>query len=618
MQLQLQFPSTVKIIKAKDKKISEKDWNDFLNHACHKKKGNYVFKENDRNSEYYYYSRVFKIQSKPSFTLDSNIIETKYGYCTVVKYKDYILINSKFCTINKEVIKIIGTEIPFEEFTKYFTKKNAEFEKVTLSNSAIMSGIRNRIIEGQNLQDNFRPIYSSKHVLKAFRISQDGIVFSQSPSTSKLNYRNGKLKVKEYINWCKTIINNINTNNSSKYFDNFAKPVDISKLEKLVPKIIFIDLNFLKDYEDLKFRTPQKQIEIKTNYIFKYYNGLFELQNLVNNKYIIDYKYNLPNDIFDNSKIKLKKQYPKSLEKIPYKAENGIEEVIKTSKNKQLKINKNKKTITYHIEDIDVSYKDEDDNKEITLKELIENNSTILFDNSQFFYHKKTLFQDSQLNDSEFLRYFYEENNMINAKSEKGTFMQNSINFSDDSIFDILEKRLNNLNYTDIICDDLGNERADYIAFDKNRLGFFHAKYKQINSERGKKSASALHDVVSQALKNLVFLDNIENINIDKTYQDKWSNKYKINKMNTKIDRIRKSASARDDDMVRRLRETNRQINVQKYMVLVVNFISKGEITDYLQTRSTNTQIRQIIWLLSSFISTCQEMNIIPQIICKP
>ena len=218
-----------------------------------------------------------------------------------------------------------------------------------------------------------------------------------------------------------------------------------------------------------------------------------------------------------------------------------------------------------------------------------------------------------------YFKTLYEENNMINAKSEKGTFMQDSINFSDDSIFDILEKRLNNLNYTDIICDDFGNERADYIAFDKNRLGFFHAKYKQINSERGKKSASALHDVVSQALKNLVFLDNIENINIDKIYQDKWSNKYKINKMNTKIDRIRKSASARDDDdIVRRLRETNRQINVQKYMVLVVNFISKSEITDYIQKRSTNTQIRQIIWLLSSFISTCQEMNIIPQIICKP
>ncbi|WP_315009077.1 hypothetical protein [uncultured Streptococcus sp.] len=612
----LQFPSSVKIIKAKDR-ISPKEWNEFFNSACHKRNGNYKFTDQKNESDFFYYSKVFKIQTEPSFITDSRLLETKYGYCTIVKYKEYILINSKFCSLNKEVIKIIGTELPFEEFTKYFTKDTAEFEKITLSNSSIMSGIRSRIIEGQKLQENFRPIYSSKHVLKAFRVLQDGVVFSQSPSTSKLNYRNGKLKVEEYINWCKTIIDSINTNNSSKYFDNFAKPVDISKMKELVPTIIFIDLNFLKDYEDLRFITRQEQVEIESCFIFKYYNGLFNLQNLSNDKYIIDYNY--PYVLSSRTNLKLNKNNSSSLQKIKYTTNNRIEDAFKTSKNKQLKINKNKKTITYHIEDIDVFYKYKDDDKEITLKELIENNSTILFDNSQFFYYKKTLFQDSKLQDSGFLRYFHAENNMINAKSEKGIFNQNSVNFSDDSIFDILEKRLRGLEYTDIICDDLGNERADYIAFDENRLGFFHAKYKQVDSDRGKKSASALHDVVSQALKNLVFLDNIENINLEQTYQHKWLEKYKNNNIQTQINRIRESANS-SNSIVERIKETNRQINVQKYMVLVVNFISKSEISDYIQNPSTNTntQIQQIVWLLSSFISTCQEMNIIPQIICKP
>ena len=610
----LQFPSNVKIIKAKDK-ITQREWNDFFNSACHKRNGKYKLTEEKKESDFIYYSKVFKIQSEPSFITDSGLLETKYGYCTIVKYKEYILINSKFCSLNKEVIKIIGTELPFEEFTKYFTKDTAEFEKITLSNSSIMSGIRSRIIEGQKLQENFRPIYSSKHVLKAFRVLQDGVVFSQSPSTSKLNYRNGKLKVEEYINWCKTIIDSINTNNSSKYFDNFAKPVDISKMKELVPTIIFIDLNFLKDYEDLRFITRQEQVEIESCFIFKYYNGLFNLQNLSNDKYIIDYNY--PYVLSSRINLKLNKNNSSSLQKIKYTTNNRIEDAFKTSKNKQLKINKNKKTITYHIEDIDVFYKYKDDDKEITLKELIENNSTILFDNSQFFYYKKTLFQDSKLQDSGFLRYFHAENNMINAKSEKGIFNQNSVNFSDDSIFDILEKRLRGLEYTDIICDDLGNERADYIAFDENRLGFFHAKYKQVDSDRGKKSASALHDVVSQALKNLVFLDNIENINLEQTYQHKWLEKYKNNNIQTQINRIRESANS-SNSIVERIKETNRQINVQKYMVLVVNFISKSEISDYIQNQSTNTQIQQIVWLLSSFISTCQEMNIIPQIICKP
>ncbi|MEZ7558012.1 MULTISPECIES: hypothetical protein [Streptococcus] len=608
MELQLQLPSTFKIIRAKEN-ISKKDWEKFFDNACHKKEGNYKFKDKDIDSDYSYYSRIFKIHSKPSFIINSSLIETKYGYCTVVLYKGYILINSKFCSLNKEIIKIIGTELLFEEFTKYFTKDTAEFEKITLSNSSIMSGIRNRIIEGQNLQENFRPIYSSKHVLKGFRVLQDGVVFSQSPSTSKLNYRNGKQQVEDYIKWCKTIIDDMNTNNSPRYIDNFAKPVDISKMKDLIPKIILIDLNFLKDREDVEFINRKEQVSIKPNFIFQYYNGMFELQELPNDNYMINYNYpTLLQSKADFSKMKLIKNHTHSFKKYKYQFEN--------QQKNRLKISKNKKTITYKIEDIDVHYIHEDDNKVSTLKELIEGNSTILFDNSQFFYFNKTLFHDSQLNDSEFLRYFSEEKNLENSTSEKGEFLTNSNNFSNTSIFHILEKRLQDNRYTNIICDDLGNERADYIAFDENRLGFFHAKYKKVESERGMKSASALHDVVSQALKNLVFLDNIENINLEKTYEDKWSKNIINNQIQTQIERIRKSDTP--EKIVDRLIETNRQINVQKYMVLVVNFISKSEIDNYLQNKSTDTQIQQMIWLLSSFISTCQEMNIIPQIICKP
>lgn len=608
MELQLQLPSTVKIIRAKEN-ISKKDWKEFFHNACHKRSGNYTSKNERIVSEYSYYSKIFKIQSQPSFIVDSDLWETKYGYCTVVLYKGYILINSKFCSLNKEIIKIIGTELLFEEFTKYFTKDTAEFEKITLSNSSIMSGIRNRTIEGQNLQENFRPIYSSKHVLKGFRVLQDGVVFSQSPSTSKLNYRNGKQQVEDYIKWCKTIIDDINTNNSPRYIDNFAKPVDISKMKDLIPKIILIDLNFLKDCDNVKFINRKEQVKIKTNFIFQYYNGMFELQELQNDNYMINYNYpTLLKSEAKFSKMRLIKSHTYSFKQCKYKFEN--------QQKNRLKISKNKKTITYKIEDIDVSYRYEDDDKVSTLKELIEENSTILFDKSQFFYFKKTLFHDSQLNDSEFLRYFFEEKNLENSTSEKGEFLTSSNNFSNTSIFHILEKRLQDNRYTNIICDDLGNERADYIAFDENRLGFFHAKYKKVESERGMKSASALHDVVSQALKNLVFLDNIGNINLENTYEDKWSKNIINNQIQTQIERIRKSDSP--EKIVDRLIETNRQINVQKYMVLVVNFISKSEIDNYLQNKSTDTQIQQIIWLLSSFISTCQEMNIIPQIICKP
>lgn len=55
-----------------------------------------------------------------------------------------------------------------------------------------------------------------------------------------------------------------------------------------------------------------------------------------------------------------------------------------------------------------------------------------------------------------------------------------------------------------MICDDLGTECADFVAanFEERQLALIHAK-----AGDGKKvSASAFHDVVAQAMKNLVYV----------------------------------------------------------------------------------------------------------------
>jgi hypothetical protein len=55
-----------------------------------------------------------------------------------------------------------------------------------------------------------------------------------------------------------------------------------------------------------------------------------------------------------------------------------------------------------------------------------------------------------------------------------------------------------------LVCDDLGNELADFIALQRNpsRVAFIHAKHVRADLQ-GTKSASAFHDICSQAMKNL-------------------------------------------------------------------------------------------------------------------
>jgi hypothetical protein len=78
--------------------------------------------------------------------------------------------------------------------------------------------------------------------------------------------------------------------------------------------------------------------------------------------------------------------------------------------------------------------------------------------------------------------------------------------FPDGSLFWAVADRLISIPFVDdlLICDDLGTECADFVAanFEKHQLALIHAK-----AGDGKKvSASAFHDVVAQAMKNLVYL----------------------------------------------------------------------------------------------------------------
>src|SRR5262249_10530363 len=74
------------------------------------------------------------------------------------------------------------------------------------------------------------------------------------------------------------------------------------------------------------------------------------------------------------------------------------------------------------------------------------------------------------------------------------------------SLFRVVADRLISIPFVEdlLICADLGTECADFVAanFEKHQLALIHAK-----AGDGKKvSASAFHEVVAQAMKNLVYL----------------------------------------------------------------------------------------------------------------
>lgn len=99
--------------------------------------------------------------------------------------------------------------------------------------------------------------------------------------------------------------------------------------------------------------------------------------------------------------------------------------------------------------------------------------------------------------------------------------------FHPDTIFRAIADRQISLPFKDdlLICDDLGTETADFIAadFKNQQLAFIHAKA----GDGAGISASAFHDVVAQAMKNLVYLTRTTEV---PDGIKKWSRTAKWNK----------------------------------------------------------------------------------------
>lgn len=202
-----------------------------------------------------------------------------------------------------------------------------------------------------------------------------------------------------------------------------------------------------------------------------------------------------------------------------------------------------------------------------------------------------------------------EISDMANVKSEKGNIKKHSKNFQKNSLFSLIEKIHKKDNY--IFCDDLGNEWADHITINNKKIciSFIHSKYKEDISN----SASNLHDIIGQAIKNLGNMHFSEGQFLKK--KTKFTNFYE----DSQIPRIRKGKiNNLDSDLENLLR----QHSLHRKCIIACPFLSKKNIEDEFNNFNSGKPVRgniiQLLWILSSFIHAAKEIGVIPIIYCRP
>ncbi|UCZ53465.1 hypothetical protein LGQ02_01295 [Bacillus shivajii] len=522
---------------------------------------------------------IFKFKAKPNFLEEGSEEEIKYAYLLILEYSNMVIINKKNISGLNTLLKDYISDVEYTTISRLFLSNTSNFEKLTMINMDISNNaIRRRNIEANDLTSVFSPVYSSKYIINNIRINDKDSRISLALNTSKINKLGKKVSIDEYFQWAVSVVDKVEAFQlRESYLDNFSAPVDNQEeLKELEPtSILFLFNDLLADFErglieEVRYNFRDKSRKIDLQKYLSEFDTLFKVERIENN-------YIVPNSI--DNKLKLKR--------------NKVSLSIQSKKLKNI-------TINFF-------------NKEVNLQEYINKNQNyiITFSQIEHVYSHKKLFKDSKLlgNLEAFLDVLEPYEALSTITSEKGNNSPDSSSFNSNSLFFFIENTLaSNVDY--LFCDDLGNEFADFISInDSKNICYYHAK-----SGNSRLSASDFQVVLAQALKN------IGNMSITSTDLERKIEKWNENIKDTNISLTRIGDTAENGGKC--FIKTLSTPNSIKEVYIVVNFLSKSALESGLnrlkQGRPCQHEIIQILWLLSSFISTCKELGLIVRITCLP
>lgn len=543
------------------------------------------------NEEIYYSICVFKYITPPTFIDEQidNWVEEKLAYLLVVEIEDFIVISRKNISKLQDFVKQFKP-LDYQTLSTLFVNDDTSFEKLSLKNLNVSDkALREKTLEAVDLKENFSALGANNYLLNSLRLKNNEEKTSLMLSSSRINKFGRKNSLTQFCFWSKNLVHLIKNHTSSDTFLSiFAEPIDYEAVkDELVP--ISILFNFSNIYTDFEQGIINRVI-----------------LRLFRDDETIDKEVNLID-------------FLSKFERLCKVQTNRGTHFISNSTSKDLEIKLNEKSITIRSQKLKNVKLVQDNGNEISIIDYVnaKNSYIINFDNIDLAYSNRKLFRDSRLlgNIKNFLKIFKTHSDLNNVTSEKGTFSTTSTTFTDDSIFGFVEKFfMNDFDY--FLCDDLIKEWADHIGVSENRIVFFHSKFNTSYA-----SASAFQDIVGQAQKNLGNL-----IPQDFQLESKrnlWNATYNSKDgINTAISRVRKGASA--NDIIEQIKQTTKNPYLRKEVYLVLNFISKSDLESFLDDLlngvafTERNEAIQILWFISSLISSCQELNTEVTIYCRP
>ena len=522
--------------------------------------------------------RVFP-SVRPVYFIDEALEDRVYAFIILIEYQNYLAIFKKSCANISELIKEHFTLVDSSGLTATFDDNDVEFQKIALRNMTVSDrAMRARSYEAADLK-GLLSTHSAGRSIPFYLKLRQGATTKTISGTGRLVESSQRKSLDEIAAWVKEQVELIeNPSNGNNFLDSFAKKVELSDvLDIYEPSAILVESTPLyerieRDGLTLKYKTAR--------------NGNVVISSRVKNKLFA------------------------ALENV-YELDSECKVVGRET---CTRLRKNEKSLTLTSKAL-TKFRVVENGKEVTLQKFIVKNGfySVTFTDPKFMYFMGSCFEDSSgiAEIDSILEILHPKPEVSTVTSEKGNFTNASTEFDADSMFGVVESLHQGDDY--ILCDDLGIEWADHITLNKteSNINFIHSKHGSSST-----SASNLHDVVGQGIKNLGNMyftkeQMVERIN------GKFSNTYNNSGNNTSISRVRKGDAALAEGYLDGLLK---DYKLHRKCILSCSFLSKSavaiEFSKIQGGKAVSGHVIQLLWIISSFAHAVKDMNAIPIIYC--
>ncbi|SDK79442.1 hypothetical protein [Pseudomonas indica] len=533
---------------------------------------------NELNLSFVYSVRVFP-SNRPVYFLDDDFEDKVYAFILIIETGNYLAVLKKSCANIFDLMDENFTLVGSKEFSSSFSDDDVEFQRLALRNMTVSDrAMRSRSYEAADLKGLLSTHSAGRSIPYYFKLRQGAKTRSIS-GTGRVVESSSRETIDNIAAWVSEQINLIESPGNTNFLDAFASKVELNEvLASCSPNAILLESSSLfdrlrKDGVQVKYKTKKGKVISVSSRVYKI------LESALEKVYEIDSDLNVIG-VNDGSRIRA-----------------------------------NKKSLTLYSKYL-ARFRVHENGKLITLQKYIVKHGfySVTFDDPKYMYFMGACFEDSSgvSEIDNILEIFQPIGLMPDVKSEKGSFTVESENFTDDSMFDAVEKIHAEDDY--IFCDDLGDEWADHITFNKenSNICFIHSKYGDPST-----SASNLHDVVGQGIKNLgnMYFDASAMLSkLDKTFKKHYKS---VKGVQTKIPRIRKGDI---DDLEGYLANLLKDYKLNRSCVLCCSFLSISGVTEEFNKIKEGKPVRgniiQLLWIISSFAHAVKDMNARPIIYC--